>query len=105
MFYAGAPLVTPEGFVLGSICVLHPESKKLTKEQQDALKALAQQVIITMELRKKNKDLKLAQQKLKGTNRSLKKFTKLVSHDMKTPLANITMLSKGFRGNYKNILE
>jgi signal transduction histidine kinase len=105
VFYAGAPLVTPEGYVLGSICVLHPKSKKLTKEQQDALKALAQQVIITMELRKKNKDLKLAQQKLKNTNKSLKEFTKLVSHDMKTPLANITMLSKGFRGNYKNILD
>ena len=105
VFYAGAPLVTPEGFVLGSICVLHPESKKLTKDQQDALKALAQQVIIIIELRKKNKDLKLVQQKLKSTNRSLKEFTKLVSHDMKTPLANITMLSKGFRGNYKNILD
>ena len=105
VFYAGAPLVTPDGFVLGSICVLHPESKKLTREQQDALKALAQQVIITMELRKKNKDLKLTQQKLKSTNKSLKEFTKLVSHDMKTPLANITMLSKGFRGNYKNILD
>lgn len=105
VFYAGAPLVTPEGFVLGSICVLHPESKVLTEEQQEALKALALQTITTMELRKKNKDLKVTQQKLKKTNKSLKELIKLVSHDMKTPLANITMLSKGFRGNYKNILD
>lgn len=105
VFYAGAPLVTPEGFVLGSICVLHPESKNLTMEQQNALKALAHQVITTMELRKKNKDLRINQQKLLRTNKTLKEFIKLVSHDMKTPLANITMLSKGFRGNYKNILD
>ncbi len=105
VFYAGAPLVTPQGFVLGSICVLHPESQDLTTEQQEALKALAQQVMTTMELRKKNKDLKLTQQKLRESNKSLKDFIKLVSHDMKTPLANITMLSKGFKGTYKNILD
>ncbi|MEO9070872.1 MAG: GAF domain-containing sensor histidine kinase [Ginsengibacter sp.] len=105
VFYAGAPLVTPEGFVLGSICVLHPESKVLTTEQKEALKALALQTITTMELRKKNKDLKFTQQKLKNTNKSLKELINLVSHDMKTPLANITMLSKGFRGTYKNILD
>jgi len=105
VFYAGAPLVTPEGFVLGSICVLHPESKMLTPEQQDVLKALARQTITAMELRKKNKYLNLTQQKLKKSNKNLKELIKLVSHDMKTPLANITMLSKGFRGTYKNILD
>lgn len=105
VFYAGAPLVTPDGFVLGSICVLHPESKTLTIEQQDALKALSIQTITTMELRKKNKDLQLTQEKLKKANKSLKEYVKLISHDMKTPLANITMLSKGFKGCYKEILD
>ena len=105
VFYAGAPLVTPQGFVLGSICVLDATSRILTKEQEDALKALAQQAITTMELRKKNKDLKAAQEKLKKTNKNLKEFARLVSHDMKTPLANITMLSKGFRRNYCSQLE
>lgn len=105
VFYAGAPLVTPEGYALGSLCVLHPKTKILSKEQKEALQALALQTITTMELRKKNKDLKITHQKLKKTNKSLKELIKLVSHDMKTPLANITMLSKGFRGNYKNILD
>lgn len=105
VFYAGAPLVTPEGFVLGSICVLDAETKILSIEQQDALKALAKQTITTMELRKKNQTLKITEQRLRVTNKKLKEFAKIVSHDMKTPLANIIMLSKGFRSNYKHILD
>ena len=105
VFYAGAPLVTPEGFVLGSICVLDAQKKELTQEQQEALKALAKQVITTMELRKKNNDLKITQVKLKKTNKNLREFVKLVTHDMKTPLANITMLSRGFKSSYKHILD
>ncbi|MGG9970564.1 sensor histidine kinase [Ferruginibacter sp. SUN002] len=105
VFYAGAPLVTPQGFVLGSICVLGAERKELTEEQKEALKALAQQTITTMELRKKNKDLKTAKEKLKKVNHKLNEYVKIVSHDMKTPLANITMLSKGFRRNFKEVLN
>jgi signal transduction histidine kinase len=114
VFYAGAPLVTPEGYVLGTICVLGAESKMLSPEQIEALKALAQQTMTNMELRKKNKDLKTTKDKLQTVNKNLKEFVKMVSHDMKTPLANITMLSKGFRnnfsldqhsGNYINLIE
>lgn len=105
VFYAGAPLVTPQGYVLGSICVLDSKVKILTGEQKDALQALAQQAVTTMELRKKHKDLLGAQQKLKNTNKNLREFAKVVSHDMKTPLANITMLSKGFRNTYNPMLD
>lgn len=105
VFYAGAPLVTPGGFVLGSICVLDAQPKLLSMEQQEALQALARQTMTTMELRKKNKALKLTQVKLKDINKNLKEFVKLVSHDMKTPIANINMLSKGFRREYKHILD
>ena len=105
VFYAGAPLVTPEGFVLGSICVLDSQTKTLSTDQEEALKALAKQTITTMELRKKNNSLKITQVKLKETNKNLKEFVELVTHDMKTPIANITMLSKGFRSNYKHILD
>ena len=105
VFYAGAPLVTPDGFVLGSICVLDAKPGFLSAGQQDALKALARQVITTMELRKNNLRLKITEQKLSAQNKKLKEFAKLVSHDMKTPLANIVMLSKGFRGRYKALLD
>ncbi len=105
VFYAGAPLVTPEGFVLGSICVLDAVAKELSPEQEEALKALARQTINTMELRRKNNDLNKAKDKLNKTNEKLNEYVKMVSHDIKTPLANITMLSKGFKGKYRDILD
>ena len=105
VFYAGAPLVTPEGFVLGSICVLDAVARKLSPEQEEALKALARQTITTMELRKKNHELSKAKEHLKKCNERLNEYVKVVSHDIKTPLANITMLSKGFKRNYNNVLD
>lgn len=52
-FYAGAPLITPEGARVGSLCVIdfkpHPEG--LTRAEEDRLVTLAQEVIFNMILR------------------------------------------------------
>ena len=105
VFYAGAALISPDGNALGSICVLDTKAGNLDDNQKDALKCLAEQVITRLELRKKIKDLNLIQQKLKTANRELKNFAHIVSHDMKTPLANISMLSRSFKTCYTNSLD
>lgn len=57
-FYAGALLETPDGFPLGTLCVLDFQPRRLTPHQSRALEILARQVMTTLELRLKYNELK-----------------------------------------------
>jgi len=51
-FYAGAPLETPQGNVLGTLCIIDNKPRTISENQQKALKLLAKKAMEYLEIRK-----------------------------------------------------
>jgi hypothetical protein len=51
-FYAGAPLRTRDGHVLGALSVMDREPRELTDDQVESLRALSRQAVAQLELRR-----------------------------------------------------
>ena len=92
VFYAGAPLNSSEGFPLGTLCVIDNKPKVLTEVQKESLLLLSKQVVILLELRKKNKELEASNAKVKKLNVQLNDFAFRLTHDLKSPINGINFL-------------
>lgn len=91
-YYAGYPLINDDGYKLGTLCIVDFVPKKLSLIQRQALRTLANQVMINFELRKQKQELESEQLKLSRSNARLKLFAQVVSHDLKQPLNNLRAL-------------
>jgi len=74
-FYAGAPLITPTGEALGTVCVIDRVQRTLSDAQADSLRALSRQVMAQLELRRlvdlqmqTQRKLEESQARLESTN-------------------------------------
>ncbi len=105
IFYAGVPLLTPDGLPMGSLCVIDSKPKVLTEGQRSALKSLGQQVERLFELRLKNRALEEVKDSLSKHNDLLKDFAGTVSHDLKMPLANLILTSDILKKKYEGLLD
>ncbi|WP_395694844.1 ATP-binding protein [Nocardioides sp.] len=83
-FYATHPLVTPEGVVIGTLCVFDTVPRELGADQEHALVALADRVVDLLEL-------ELRTRELRRSNEALAAFAGQVSHDLRNPLTAVTM--------------
>ncbi len=51
-FYAGFPLINPEGLALGTLCAIDRKPRKLSARQEKAMQALVRQVMALLEFRR-----------------------------------------------------
>jgi two-component system, cell cycle sensor histidine kinase and response regulator CckA len=56
-FFAGAPLMSPEGHALGTLCVIDRESRELQPDHRQALSVLSRHAMALLELRRRNREL------------------------------------------------
>ncbi|WP_433794488.1 sensor histidine kinase [Actinoplanes sp. CA-252034] len=108
-FYASAPLISPAGYALGTLCVFDDVSKSLTSKQIHRLEDLAEIIVGLFERRRQarisaelametershraieraHEELRLAVRELERSNDELEGFAVAVSHDLVRPLAS-----------------
>ncbi len=95
-FYAGAPLVAPDGSPIGTLCVIDTEPKALDDSQKRALQILSNQVISQLELRLHNR-------KLERMNANRSRLYAMLAHDLKSPFNGIIGLSKLLNAKAQNL--
>lgn len=54
VFYAGAPIVTGDGYAVGALCVTDKRQRSLSERQQEALKRMARITAALVQTRLKN---------------------------------------------------
>ena len=84
-FYAGVPLINPDGLALGTLCVLDHEPRDLSNDQQKALRIVALQVVTQLELRR---NLKVLKHSIAHRKQSQELLRHNAFHDQLTNLPN-----------------
>ncbi|WP_205474748.1 ATP-binding protein [Nocardioides sp. SYSU D00038] len=90
-FYAAHKLVTPDGVTIGTLCVFDDRVRHLDEDQRVALGTLAERIVDILELELVGRALQRTLAELELSNERLTSFAGQVSHDLKTPLASLSL--------------
>jgi len=116
IFYAGAPLITPEGNKLGTLCVIDHKPHDFSAQNKRQLEIIAKQVMAQLQLRKHlihqseglsellllTEEVNTKNKELARINKELKSFTAAASHDLKAPLIGIDQLASWVAEDIEN---
>jgi signal transduction histidine kinase len=88
-FYAGAPLLAPDGNALGTLCVIDRQERALTPQQLTALGALARQVNVLLNLRALAHTLETERARAEAATQAKAAFLASMSHEIRTPMNGV----------------
>jgi signal transduction histidine kinase len=100
-FYAGRPLKTLNGSLVGTLCIISPEPREFTDPDIDALDDLANMVEkelhlieLSQQIIKKQAALEIALEKAEDANIEKSRFLANMSHELRTPMHAILSFSE-----------
>jgi len=109
-YYCGVPLTTPEGYRLGSLCVIDRQPRQLNDQQRQALVALAGEVMAQLELKRQKKELEKQNALLAQSQHQLKALFEhtpgyLFTHDLQGIITSVNPAGALALGYEKASLE
>jgi PAS domain S-box-containing protein len=93
-FYAGVPLITPDGYAIGMLCVADRAPRDLPARQGAMLQALGRQVVALLELRRSLSELRHTVAERQRTDESLRLLGSAVDQSSESITITGAMLQK-----------
>lgn len=94
-FYAGAPLISPQGFGLGTLCVMDHQRRELSTQQRAALESLARLTMTQLSLRRSVARQQESLKELEGVQQQLRQAQGELEERVATRTAELAASNRG----------